>query len=202
MQKLKAALSFGGILTKENIEDIIFHFEERELQAGMEFLAMGKVSNEIGFIDSGAIRTYSVNTKGEEATMYFFRENQFIVDLESYYSHKPSTTPLQAVVNCRIFWVKRADWEKLTEKIPRLFILTKSLSEATLLNKIKDNDFLNFGTAADKYREFIKRYLGLALHIPQQYIASYLKITPQSLSRIRKQMRNHFLPFGNRNTKK
>ncbi len=186
MQKLKAALSFGGILTKENIEDIIFHFEEKELQAGMEFLAMGKVSNEIGFIDSGAIRTYSVNIKGEEATMYFFRENQFIVDLESYYSHKPSATPLQAVINSRIFCVKREDWEKLTEKIPRLFILTKSLAEATLLNKIKDNDFLNFGTAADKYREFIKRYPELALRIPQQYIASYLKITPQSLSRIRK----------------
>ncbi len=55
-----------------------------------------------------------------------------------------------------------------------------------LLNKIKDNDFLNFRTAADKYREFVKRYPDLALYVPQQYIASYLKITPQSLSRIRK----------------
>ena len=92
----------------------------------------------------------------------------------------------KAVVNCRIFRVKRADWGKLTEKIPRLFILTKSLSEATLLNKIKDNDFLNFRTAADKYREFVKRYPDLALYVPQQYIASYLKITPQLLSRIQK----------------
>ena len=186
MEKLKAALSFGGILTKENIEDIISYFEEKELRAGIDFSTIGKVSNEIGFIDTGVVRTYSVNEAGEEVTRYFFRENQFIVDLESYYSRKPSTYPLQAVIDCRINCVKRRDWEILTEKIPQLFILTKSLSEALVLNKLKDNDFLNFGTATDKYKEFIKRYPDLALYVPQQYIASYLRITPQSLSRIRK----------------
>ena len=186
MEKLKAALSFGGILTKENIENVISYFEVKELPAGMDFLTLGKISNEIGFIDSGVVRTYTVNEAGEEVTRYFFRENQFIVDLESYYSRKPTTYPLQAVIASRIICVKRQDWEKLTEKIPQLFILTKSLSEALLLNKLKDNDFLNFGTATDKYREFIKRYPDLALYVPQQYIASYLKITPQSLSRIRK----------------
>ena len=58
MDKLKAALSFGGILMKENIEDIISYFEEKELRAGMDFSTMGKVSNEIGFIDTGVVRTY------------------------------------------------------------------------------------------------------------------------------------------------
>lgn len=186
MEKLKAALSFGGILTKENIEDIISYFEEIELRAGIDFSTIGKVSNEIGFIDTGVVRTYSVNEAGEEVTRYFYRENQFIVDLESYYSRKSSTCTLQAVINARINCVKRRDWEMLTEKIPQLFILTKSLSEALLLTKLKDNDFLNFGTATDKYKEFIKRYPDLALYVPQQYIASYLRITPQSFSRIRK----------------
>jgi CRP-like cAMP-binding protein len=186
MEKLCAALSFGGILTKEEIDDIILHFEEKQLQAGKEFLSIGKVCNEIGFVDSGIIRGYSVSAKGEEATKYFFREKQFIVNLESYYSHKPSTMALQAITSSRVLSIKRQSWEELTEKIPKLFILTKSLAEANLLNKLKDNDFLNFGTAAGKYGEFIKRYPELALHIPQQYIACYLKITSQSLSRIRK----------------
>lgn len=186
MEKLKAALSFGGILTKENLQDIMSYFDEKELEAGMYFSTIGNVSNEIGFIDTGVVRIYSVNEAGEEVTWYFFRENQFIADLESYYSRKPSTYPLQAVVDTRLNCVKREDWEKLIEKIPQLFILTKSLSEALLLNKLKDNDFLNFGTATDKYKEFIKRYPDLALYVPQRYIASYLKITPQSLSRIRK----------------
>lgn len=188
MEKLKAALGFGGILTKENIQNVISYFEEKELPAGMHFSAIGKVSNEIGFVDTGVVRTYSVSEAGEEYTMYFYRENQFIVDLESYYSRRPSTYSLQAAVNSRINFVKRQDWEALIEKIPSLFILTKSLSEAILLNKLKDNDFLNFGTATDKYKEFVKRHPDLALYVPQHYIASYLRITPQSLSRIRKQI--------------
>jgi len=188
MEKLKAALRFGGILSREHIEEVASYFCAKELQAGMDFLAFGKIANEIGFIDNGIIRAYSVNEKGEEYTNYFFQENQFIVDLESYYDRKPSTHPYQALVSSRILYVKRQDWEKLTKTIPQLFILTKSLSEAVLLNKLKDNDFLNFGTATEKYLEFMKRYPLLALAVPQQYIASYLKITPQSLSRIRKKI--------------
>lgn len=111
MEKLKAALSFGGILTKENIEDIMSYFDEKELEAGMYFSTIGNVSNEIGFIYTGVVRIYSVNEAGEEVTWYFFRENQFIVDLESYYSRKPSTYPLQAVVDTRLDCVKREDWK-------------------------------------------------------------------------------------------
>lgn len=188
MKKLKAALGFGGILTKEHVELAISHFQEIELAAGMDFLTRGKVSDRIGFVDTGVVRTYSVSEAGEEVTRYFFKENQFIVDLESYYSRQPSTYPLQAVVDSRINFIQRQDWEKLTETIPQLFMLTKTLSEALLLNKLKDNDFLNFGTATDKYKEFLRRYPDLALYIPQQYIASYLNITPQSLSRIRKKI--------------
>ncbi|MDJ1505885.1 Crp/Fnr family transcriptional regulator [Xanthocytophaga agilis] len=186
MEKLKAVLSFGGILTNSDIATILSYFEERELESGEYFLTIGNVCNEIGFICSGVVRTYLLSEGGEEVTRYFFRENQFIVDLESYYSRKPSTYPLQAVVKSRINCIRHKDWEKLTETIPQLFILTKVLSEALLLTKLKDTDFLNFGTATDKYREFIRRYPDLALYVPQQYIASYLNITPQSLSRIRK----------------
>jgi CRP-like cAMP-binding protein len=186
MKKLKAALSFGSILSKENIEIIISHFKEKKLEPGEEFLPMGKVSDEIGFIDTGIVRTYIITEQGEEVTRYFFRENQFIVDIESFYNHNPTIYPLQAVTKCQIYFIKRKDWAELTEKIPQLFILTKSLSEALLLNKLKDIEFLNYGTATEKYKEFLNRYPDLALYVPQQYIASYLKITPQSLSRIRK----------------
>lgn len=186
MENLKAAFSFGGILSKDSIELIISCFKQLELDAGMEFSSFGKVSDAIGFIDQGVLRNYSVNHAGEEVTRYFFQQNQFVVDLQSFYSRMPSEITYQSVIKSRLYYIERSDWEKLNEKIPQLFILTKSLSEATLLNKLKDNDFLNFGTATDRYREFVKRYPELVLSIPQQYIASYLKITPQSLSRIRK----------------
>ncbi|HEY5367609.1 MAG TPA: hypothetical protein VIJ75_01350 [Hanamia sp.] len=106
----------------------------------------------------------------------------------SYYSAQPATDAIQAVMPCKIFWIYFSAFEKLYAEIPNLNIFFKSISESTLLNKIKDNDFLNFGNAKTKYGEFVRRYPVLALQVPQQYIASYLKITPQSLSRIRNEL--------------
>ena len=197
MERLHIALSFGGILHKQEIDEIITHFEIRELHAGDDFLRLGNVSNELGFINKGIVRIYAIGDDGEEATKYFCRENQFVVDLESYYSNKPSETAFQAVVPVELFVVKRSVWNRLYEQFPRLFLLTKTIAEAQLITKLKDNDFLLFGTATTKYREFIKRYPDLALQIPQQYIASYLKITPQSLSRIRKDMVKQYNRAGN-----
>jgi hypothetical protein len=75
-------------------------------------------------------------------------------------------------------------------QIPKLFILSKLLTQVALLNNLKDSDFLHFGTAKQKYEEFVKRYPDLVLSVPQHYIASYLRITPQSLRRIRKSTRS------------
>ena len=186
MEKLKSALRFGGILLKDDIEEIVSHFQVRTLEGGMHFSESAKIANEIGFIDSGIFRSYSFGENGEETTNYFYQENQFIVDLISYYGREPSNYPLQAVVKSCIFYIQKPQWESLIEKIPQLFVLSKSLSESLLLSKIKDNDFKNFGNATEKYKEFIRRYPELALQVPQHYIASYLKITPQSFSRIRR----------------
>ena len=188
MDKLEATLSFGGILTAVKVEHILPYWEGRELKAGEEFLRCGNVSDVVGFVHEGIFRSYSIDKNGDEVTKYFIRPNQFVVDLESYYSSEPSQASIQAVTHSQISMIRKKELNRLSEEIPELFILTKSLTEAHLLNKIKDNDFLNFGTSTEKYIEFVKRYPELALQVPQQYIASYLKITPQSLSRIRKNL--------------
>ncbi|MEO0339672.1 MAG: Crp/Fnr family transcriptional regulator [Bacteroidota bacterium] len=188
MQKLRTAMEFGGILSQDHIEYALSHYHHRHLKPNDEFLAYGKISKELGFVEQGILRLYTFGKDGEEVTKYFIRSNQFAVDLDSFYSNAPGDTVFQAVVPTDMYIISRTDWNRIIEEVPKLFILSKSLSEAALLNKIKDNDFLNFGTAQDKYEEFLRRYPDLALHVPQQYIASYLKITPQSLSRIRRQI--------------
>lgn len=188
MNKLISALGFGGILTKQDVDLIASHYKNRTLKAGEHFQELHKIANEIAFIESGILRVYAADLNGNEATKYFFRENQFFVDLESYYMSTPATDAFQAVTSCELYTIHKSVLDKLSKEIPNLYIFIKSITEAALLNKIKDNDFLNFGDAKTKYLEFVKRYPALAQQIPQQYIASYLKITPQSLSRIRKEL--------------
>ncbi|RIV18640.1 Crp/Fnr family transcriptional regulator [Fibrisoma montanum] len=191
MQKLKAALSFGGILAKDDIDTLTAHFTYRTLKAGESLQDLDKVATEIIFVDTGVLRIYSLDADGTEVTKYFVREHQFFANLESYYSRQAATDAIETVVQSEVYTVKLAVFESYFLKVPNLFIFFKSIVEATLLNKIKDNDFLNFGTAKTKYLEFVSRYPTLAQQVPQQYIASYLKITPQSLSRIRKELAKH-----------
>ncbi len=188
MGNLKSALSFGGILSTKDIEYIIGFYKVLKFKPGEEFLSIGKISRQIGFVDSGILRSYSIGNDMEEVTKYFIRENQFVMDIESFYDNKPSNSGIQAVADCQILALDRSVWNRLNEEIPKLYILSKSLTEAGLLNKIKDNEFLHFGSAKDKYLEFARRYPDLTLKVPLQYIASYLHITPQSLSRIRREI--------------
>ncbi|WP_281637784.1 Crp/Fnr family transcriptional regulator [Flavobacterium marginilacus] len=188
MEKLKSVLGFGGILSAEDIDYIVSNYKCRALKAGEHFQEFHKICNEIVFIENGIVRVYAADENGNEVTKYFVRENQFFVDLESYYTAKPSTDAFQAMTDCETYTISKSVLEKLCDEVPNLFIFIKSLTETALLNKIKDNDFLNFGDAKTKYLEFVRRYPILARQVSQQYIASYLKITPQSLSRLRKEL--------------
>ena len=111
-----------------------------------------------------------------------------MMEFESFYDNKPATSGVQAVTDAPLLTIDRNGRNRLSERVPTLFLPTKSLTEMTLMNKVKDNDFMYFGTARQRYDEFVRRYPDLALAVPLQYIASYLQITPQSLSRIRKQL--------------
>jgi CRP-like cAMP-binding protein len=188
MENLRRALTFGGILNPDEIDRITFAAIVHVLKPGEFFFQPGDIADKLGFVDYGVFRVYLPGGEFAEATKYFMRKNQFMMELESFYNNSPATSGIQAVTEARLLSISRKDWTRLSEEIPKLFLLTKSLTEAALINKIRDNDFLSFGTAAQKYNEFVKRYPDLALSVPQQYIASYLQITPQSLSRIRKQV--------------
>jgi CRP-like cAMP-binding protein len=188
MEKLQQVLGFGGILSKEDIALVLSHFKHKNLKAAAHFHSMHSIAREVAFVEKGILRTYSADAHGNEVTKFFIRENQFVVDLQSYYTATPGRDAIQAVVPSEIYTIQKVVLDRLSEEIRNLYIFLKSITEAHLLNKIRDNDFLNFGDSRTKYLEFIKRYSELASQVPQQYIASYLKITPQSLSRIRKEL--------------
>lgn len=187
MENLRKAFSFGGVLSPDEVGYLTEHFAPQRLRAGEHFFAPGDRADHIGFVSAGVCRQYLVGREpGEEATTCFIRPNQFIMDVEGFYSNQPTGSGIQALTACDLLLIDRQTWRRLSEELPKLFILSKILTEAALLNNIKDKDFLHFGTAKQKYQEFLKRYPDLVLSIPQHYIASYLHITPQSLSRIRK----------------
>jgi CRP-like cAMP-binding protein len=129
MEKLKQALEFGGILSGKDIPYIVSCFENKQLKANEYFHPMSKIANEVAFVESGILRIHALDENGNEVTKYFVRESQFTVDLESYYSSKPSTEAFQAVVSSHIYTIHRTAINHLTTEIPNLYIFLKVLQK-------------------------------------------------------------------------
>ncbi len=150
------------------------------------YLESGRVCNYVGFILDGIMRTYSIDNNGDEITMYFIKENQFAVDIESFNSRKISDINIQAITDCKLIQIDFNDFEYLKNNISSWGQITLEITNYALLEKLRNRSSLVAEDAPTRYEKFIQEQPEIVQRVPLIYIASYLGITPQSLSRIRK----------------
>lgn len=160
-------------------------FIPREIKKNELLLSQGQVAHRIAFISKGCFRMFHV-VNGEERCKDFQTEGQFTGSLYSFVSHKPALFSVAAVEKSEILEITRDqlnylyDRYKVWERFGRLYteqiFLYKEQREAALLNEL----------APYRYSNFLKDHPHWAQRIPLKYIASYLGIKPESLSRIRK----------------
>ena len=140
------------------------------------------------FVTKGCLRTYSVDEKGIEHIMAFAIENWWAGDRESLISGNPSRFNIDAVEDTDVILITRTNFELLCKEIPALNKMVSEILERSFIasqNRIHAS--ISY-TAEQKYLNFIQRYPGFANRIPQSMIASYLGITPETLSRVRTQI--------------
>lgn len=159
---------------------------EKHFLAGAYFAEAGRVAQEIGFLVHGVLRVCYFGKDGREFTKYFLEENNFVVDLHSYQHRLPSTEYVQAVTDARLLVFSARAWQALGRSLPDWATTETRLITQALLNKVSRLSPLVQQDAATRYREFLEKFPGLANRIPLAYLASYIGVTPQSLSRIRK----------------
>lgn len=159
---------------------------ERTLSEGDYFLEAGKYSNEIGFIVSGVFRIYFYDKDANEIVRYFLSENQFLVDLYSYQNQVLGSEYIQALTPSRLIVIRRSAMDHLSAKLPLWDKTIKKITENALLEKLQNRSILVSQDATTKYLHFLTHHPELANRVPLGYLASYLGIKPQSLSRIRK----------------
>lgn len=160
----------------------------KKLRKHQFLLSEGDVCIYSGFVCKGFLRKYSVNDKGIEHTVYFATENWWISDRQSLMDGKPSKYNIDAVEDSVVLLIGKSNFEMLNERIPAFkdmvnLILQRSLNAA---HERINETFQS--TAEEKYYHFLKTFPNLANRAPRHMVASYLGITPETLSRIRKQM--------------
>jgi CRP-like cAMP-binding protein len=139
------------------------------------------------FVTRGCLRTYSVDEKGTEHILAFAIENWWAGDRESLRSGKPSRFNIDAVEDTEVILITKANFEMLCKEIPALNSMVSELLERSFVASQNRIEAAISYTAEQKYLNFIERYPGFANRLPQAMIASYLGITPETLSRVRNQ---------------
>lgn len=150
----------------------------------------GEVAKFSIFVLKGCLRQYVVNESGEESIVYFAEERHFIGDLPAVRSKTISNYNFQAIEECELLTISADNWEKAFEKFPwwAQAHLTGYQKWAELMQRqMAERHSL---TAEVRYLNLLKAKPGLFQRVPQHFIASYLGISPETLSRIRKKIFN------------
>jgi CRP-like cAMP-binding protein len=163
-------------------------FIPKKIRRRQFLLQAGDVCKYVAFVSKGCLRSYSIDEKGEEHIVQFAIEGWWISDMKSFLTNQPAIYNIDALEDSEVLLIDRAKQDKLCAAVPKCehyFKLLMETSNSTASIRIADL----IGTSAEnRYLTFLNAYPEIVQRVPQNQIASYLGIAPQSLSRIRKEL--------------
>jgi CRP-like cAMP-binding protein len=160
-------------------------FKQKVLGKGEHLLLAGEVCGEAAFVERGVFRSY-INTGERDATFYFASENDFICDYPSFLPQRPSGVNIQALEAAQVRVISFDGLQEFYRTITFGERFGRLIAEEIFLDSIQQLASFYSDKPAVRYRNFVERFPHLVQRVPQYYIASYVGIEPQSLSRIRR----------------
>jgi len=159
----------------------------REVPKKFLLVKINDICQELYFMNKGCARLY-YDKDGEEITGFFFTENMTLGGLESFLSKTPSIQGIETLEPCKLIVIKKEVLEKWFQEIPRMHIFFRKLLEQRFIfsQKVVASYILN--SPEERYLGLFQRQPELLNRVPQHMLATYLGITPVSLSRIRKRI--------------
>ncbi|OUJ71137.1 Crp/Fnr family transcriptional regulator [Hymenobacter crusticola] len=160
----------------------------RSLPENEVLVRPGQVCQEMYFIVRGVLRIMAPHENGSEATCFFLKENQLCTILASFLHQVPATEGIQTACPAELLVLPHAGLYQLYAQLSYLQPLIDLITQRTLLDKIQVRNQYLGESAAARYQKFLLHQPDIALRVSLRDVASYLGITQQSLSRIRRQL--------------
>ncbi|MFY0254064.1 Crp/Fnr family transcriptional regulator [Chitinophaga sp. 30R24] len=162
-------------------------YEEITVPAKTVLLEEGKISRYAYYIQEGAIRLW-FNNKGKDTTFQFFFEGEGVSSIESFRTGKPSTYAIETITACKLLKISKENMDVILESIPGYRVQLEEVIFQRLLHYSKLFISHIKYTPQERYEALLAEEPHLLQRVPLQYVASYLGITPVSLSRIRNKL--------------
>lgn len=193
LSKFKAYLQQRLNINDEQANLAVDTLTTKKFKKGEIVLRAGDLKSDMYFVNSGLLRSFSIDEKGKEHIIQFAPENWMISDRDSSIFNEPSSFFIEAIEDTQIVVVKTDFFHSIQPIVPDILKLNNLMLHNAIRFMQKRINMLLSASAEERYLDFIKLYPNLILRVPQWMVASYLGITPESLSRVRKDLANkHF----------
>jgi CRP-like cAMP-binding protein len=191
--KTKPLIDYFNKILPLNDEEMAFVtdiFKERRVKRRQYILQQGDICKHNTFVVEGCFKMYFVDDTGKEHNLQFAIENWWIGDIGSFHSNEPSKLYIEAIENSVILQIKKEDQLNLFVDYPKFNRIFRILAENAMV-ALQQRTIQNISsTAEERYLDFLKRHPQFFNRISNVQIASYLGVTPEFLSAIRKRIAN------------
>ena len=175
-------------LTEDEITAIEKAYNTVEISKGDLFIAQGKICDQVAFVVSGKLRNFYFDEAGNEVTCYFVTPNNFVSAFSSFLTNAPTHENISTLEDTVLRTISKKDLETLSDLIPKMQIFRRVIVENLFITMEKRIMMLQSQSAHERYEKMLKENPEILLSVPLQYTASFLGITPQHLSRLRKEL--------------
>ena len=184
---MKNYLQSFNLLNETDIEFLLSNVSIHTLKRGSFFLKENEICNEVAFVKSGILRSYYSSPMANEYTYCFTFPDQFMTGYSSFITGLASVENIQAMTDVELLVLKKNDISYFDENINGQKFL-RTIAEQQYMDLEKRIFMYQKDTAKERYVSILKNYPQYVQQIPQQYLASFLAITPRHLSRLRKEI--------------
>lgn len=186
--QLNKAISKYISLDESDFDLIRSFFKYKVIEKGTSVIEIGKSVQEAFFINSGYLRYFNLTKSGEELIIHLYTPDNFATSLNGFFLGLRSKEELQAITDCELLSISRSDLEELYLTDQKWQCFGRKLMENFLIEKEERIiDQLSL-TAQEKYLKLLDTHPEIIQNIPVKYIASFIGIQPESLSRVKKQI--------------
>lgn len=163
-------------------------FSPKKIRKKQYMLQEGNICRHLAFVEKGLLRSYNVDEKGIEHMIHFAWEGWWMADMLSFLSNEPSTYHIDAIEDAELLLISQTDFEEMLLKVPVMERYFRILFQNNIISKERRLISSITNSAEEKYIHLTATNPELIKRIPQQLVASYLGITPETLSRIKKKL--------------